>query len=254
MRLLLFLTTLSLLTLACSTTTVAPRADIVYAPTPSPRPGPVFDILELAAPEFTPPADMVITTGVHGNEPSGYLVQSELGDMGFTVFGPCNPWGIENNSRYLEDGRDLNRIFANDDGEEVQAVKAFLKEHPPGFLLDLHEDPDGTGPYLIQHGPEDTIGRRIVDALEHQYDFDPAPRFLMVEGEDGLLKPTRQHLRGMKFLKVYGLGYYAWLTYGCTTIVVECPGSWPKAKRKQYQLDVCQTAAKLYAGADKRPR
>ncbi|MBP9892846.1 MAG: succinylglutamate desuccinylase/aspartoacylase family protein, partial [Planctomycetes bacterium] len=64
---------------------------------------------------------VVITTGVHGNEPSGYLVQDQLKELGFTVFGPCNPWGIKNNKRELEDGRDLNRFFQDDTIPQVKA-------------------------------------------------------------------------------------------------------------------------------------
>lgn len=248
---LIVLPVLSLLVVACAARMPGERAEIAYFDPPS-----VKETIEPAdeaqpdpEPEFETPEGIVITTGVHGNEPSGYLVQDRLAEMGFTVFGPCNPWGIENNSRYLEDGRDMNRIFAKDDSEEVEAVKAFLEQNPPALLLDLHEDPNGTGAYLIQHGPDDDIGRRIVDALKNKYEFDPEPRFMMVEGEDGLLKPTMRHLRALGFLQVYGLGYYAWATHGCTAIVVECPGSWPEDKRKQYQIDVCRTAAELFAEA-----
>lgn len=207
-------------------------------PEPQPEPEP--------EPEPEPKKPIVITTGVHGNEPSGWLIQDQLKELGFVVFGPCNPWGIKNNNRHLEDGRDLNRIFANDDSDEVKAVKEFLAANPPGLLLDLHEDPDGTGAYLIQHGPDDEIGRKIVDALKDQFEFDPEPKFMLVKGEDGLLKPTAQVLRFMAFAKVYGLGFHAWANYGCTAIVVECPGSWPEEKRKRYQMAVCLKARELY--------
>lgn len=208
------------------------------APAPTDEPEP--------EPEPAPKKRIVVTTGVHGNEPSGYLVQDQLAGLGFTVHGPCNPWGIENNNRHLEDGRDLNRMFGRTDCPEAEAVKEWLKENPPDFLLDLHEDPDGTGAYLIQHGPDDEIGRKIIDALKDQYDFDPAPKYLMVQGEDGLLKPTLPVLRVMALGKIYGLAYYAWASFGCTAIVVECPGSWPEEKRKAYQLAVCTTAKRLF--------
>jgi hypothetical protein len=208
----------------------------VNEPVPEPEP----------EPEPVPKKRIVITTGVHGNEPSGYLIQDQLTKMGFTVFGPCNPWGIKNNNRHLEDGRDLNRIFAQDDCPEVKAVKEFLAANPPDLLLDLHEDPDGTAPYLIQHGPDDDIGRRIIDTMKDDYEFDPEPQFLVVKGEDGLLKPNMQVLRFMAIGKIYGLAYHAWSTYGCTAIVVECPGSWPEEKRKAYTMRVCRTAREMF--------
>jgi hypothetical protein len=189
---------------------------------------------------------IVIVGGVHGNEPSGALVLPELEQRGFVVFGPANPWGMEHGSRYLEDGQDLNRIFARDDVPEVAAVKEFLRENPPRLLLDLHEDPRAEAAYLIQHGPDDDIGRRIIDALKDEFEFEPRPRYMVVEGEDGLLKPEMSHLRLMRFGGVYGLAYYAWLEYGCTTLVVECPGSWPMEKKKAYHLRVVELAHKFF--------
>jgi hypothetical protein len=190
--------------------------------------------------------DIVVTTGVHGNEPSGVHAMDELKLRGFIVFGPCNPWGFENNKRHLENGDDLNRSFADSDYPEVLAVKKFLAENPPGLLLDLHEDPDGTGCYLIQHGPDDDIGRRIIDAMKDEFEFHPNPRFLLVKGEDGLLLPTIEQLRALKLFKIYGLAFHAWDTYGCTAIVTECPGSWDMEKKKAYQLRVCELAKKFY--------
>ena len=192
-----------------------------------------------------PKKNIVVTTGVHGNEPSGYYIKDKLTELGFTTYGPCNPWGIENNNRHLEDGRDLNRMFGRTDCPEAEKIKEWLGENNPDFLLDLHEDPDGSAPYLIQNGPDDDIGRRIVDALKDEYDFDPAPKFMMVTGEDGLLKPELNVLRLMALAKIYGLAYYARATFDCTAIVVECPGSWDVEKRKAYHLAVCTTAHKL---------
>jgi hypothetical protein len=198
-------------------------------------------------PPSAPRLDIVVTTAVHGNEPSGYHVQEQLAVQGFRVFGPCNPWGLANNRRHLENGDDLNRAFGDSDYPEVLAVKKFLRDNPPKLLLDLHEDPNGTGAYLIQHGPDDDIGRRIIDAMKDEFEFDPAPKFLVVEGENGLLKPTMEQFRALKFIGVYGLAFYAWDTYGCTAIVTECPGKWPMERKKAYQLRVCELANRFYS-------
>ncbi len=205
-----------------------------------------FALAALLAGCATQKLDIVVTTAVHGNEPSGYHVQEALAEQGFIVFGPCNPWGLANNSRYLEDGADLNRVFGADDYPEVVAVKRFLAENPPGLLLDLHEDPGGTACYLIQHGPDDDIGRRIIDAMKDEFPFDPSPRFMVVQGKDGLLLPTLQQLRALKFVNVYGLAFHAWYTYQCTAIVTECPGSWDMERKKAFQLRVCELAKKFY--------
>ncbi|HRJ79985.1 MAG: hypothetical protein HPKKFMNG_00654 [Planctomycetes bacterium] len=189
---------------------------------------------------------VVVTTGVHGNEPSGYLVQETLSADGFVVFGPCNPWGIQNNKREMEDGRDLNRLFGDATVAQVKAVHDFLSANRPDLLLDLHEDPTGAkGPYLIQNGPKSDIGRRIIEALRDEYAWDPAPAWGPVKGEDGLIKPTSQMLAWQKSFKVYSLAAYAYFEYGVPTLTVEVPGEWDMERKKAYQLKVCRVAREL---------
>ncbi|MDC1142850.1 succinylglutamate desuccinylase/aspartoacylase family protein [Planctomycetota bacterium] len=196
------------------------------------------------------PQDFVITTGVHGNEPSGARLQPELERAGFNVFGPCNPWGIKHNKRGLEDGRDLNRLFGRNDVPEAEAVKEWLKENPPAFLLDLHEDPGGEACYLIVNGPEDDIGQRIVAALKDDWKFENDFEMWGIQGSGGVLQPTREDLNFQAFMKVYSLAFYAWKTYGCTGIVVECPGAWPQSKKMKFHQAVIDTALKLRAATD----
>lgn len=189
---------------------------------------------------------VVITTGVHGNEPSGWLVQEQLKELGFTVFGPCNPWGIRNNKRAMEDGRDLNRFFQDDSIPQVKAVHDFLRANVPDLLLDLHEDPTGpAGPYLIQNGPKDTLGEEIIAALG-EYAWDPEPAWGPIKGSKGLIKPTAGVLAWQKYANVFSLAAYAYFTYNITTFTVEVPGNWPEEKRKEYQLKVCQKARELF--------
>lgn len=188
---------------------------------------------------------VVITTGVHGNEPSGWLVQEQLKELGFTVFGPCNPWGIKNNKRELEDGRDLNRFFQDDSIPQVKAVHDFLRANVPDLLLDLHEDPTGPrGPYLIQNGPKDKLAEEIIAALD-EYAWDPEPAWGPMKGSKGIIKPTATVLAWQKYANVFSLAAYAYFTYNVTTLTVEVPGNWPEDKRKAYQLKVCQKAREI---------
>jgi len=194
----------------------------------------------------------VITTGVHGNEPSGYLVQDQLTELGFVTFGPCNPWGIENNKREMQDGRDLNRFFQDDSIPQVKAVWDFLAANKPDLLLDLHEDPTNPpGPYLIQNGPKDDLGERIIQALGSDYTWHPNPAWGPIKGKNGLIKPTTQLLAWQKQFKVFSLGAYAYFTFGVTTFTVEVPGNWDMEKKKAYQLKVCQTAREIFEARTK---
>jgi hypothetical protein len=190
---------------------------------------------------------VVITTGVHGNEPSGYLVQDKLTELGFVTYGPCNEWGIKNNKREMQDGRDLNRLFQDGGVPQVKAVWEFLAANKPDLLLDLHEDPTGNakGPYLIQNGPKDDLGEKIIEALK-EYNWDPEPAWGPIKGKNGLIKPTAQMLALQKLANVFSLGSYAFFTYKVTTFTVEVPGGWEMEKKKEYQLRVCQAAREIF--------
>lgn len=186
-----------------------------------------------------------MTGGVHGDEPSGALVLPELEALGFATFGPCNPWGFAHHKRGLADGRDLNRSFARDDVPEVAAVQRFLEARRPALLLDLHEDRDAAGGYLIQHGPDDDLGRRVIRALGDEFAIDPEPSFLVVTGEDGVLRPSAAVLGVVELSRFYGLAFHAWLALGITTLVVECPRGWPLADRLRWHRRVVETAHAL---------
>jgi hypothetical protein len=182
-------------------------------------------------------AGIVITGGVHGNEPSGALALPALARRGFVTAPPCNPWGLMHARRELESGRDLNRAFADGGCAEAERVRQFLLEHPPALLLDLHEDSRAPGPYLIQYGPDDAIGERIVAELSGRWPFAPRPRFGPVVGRRGLIRPPRW------MVTVVGLS--PWRTFGATGCVVEAPSGWPIEERIEFHLAVAEAAAKL---------
>lgn len=218
---------------------------------PQPQPRPLLQPQGETQPAPSPPialrTDIVVTGGVHGNEPSGAAVLAELAAAGLQTFGPCNPWGLAHGSRHLEDGRDLNRSFAKTGVPEVDAVKSFLEARRPALLLDLHEDRYATGAYLIQHGPDDDLGHRIVAELDDEIAFEPKPHFNVLEGEGGVLKPGEIVLAAVELSRFYGLAFYAWRTYGCTTFVVEVPHRWPLEKRKHTHRRIVETARRLFS-------
>ena len=185
---------------------------------------------------------IVVTGGVHGNETSGAAALQRLKEAGFITFGPCNPWGVEHRRRGIADGRDLNRLFAVDGVEEVERVREFLREHPPALLLDLHEDGDAPGPYLMQIGPDDDLGERIVAELQDEYEFDPKPAWGPIYGRDGVLKPTATLLKIEEKSGIWSLSFYAWRTYNVTSFTVEVPSGWPMERKIEFHARVAEIA------------
>ncbi len=189
---------------------------------------------------------IVVTVGVHGDEPSGVHARQALADEGFVTFGPCNPWGLEHNTRWLENGGDLNRRFGFLRPPEAFRVMAFLEQHPPGLLLDLHEDADSDRPYLIQLDPHGDLGRRIVARLAGRWELHPQPRFGLLRGRDGVLQPAGWMLRLQWLSRRWSLSFYAWQRFACPAFVVEAPGGWELAERVEFHQTVCRTARELF--------
>jgi hypothetical protein len=189
---------------------------------------------------------LVVTGGVHGDEPSGAAALRPLAAEGFATCGPCNPWGLAHGRRTLEDGRDLNRCFAREDCPEATRVRALLAQHRPTLVLDLHEDHGAGAPYIIQYGPADDLGERIVAALSaRQQRFAARPRFGPVRGERGVLRPTRFWLALVGVSRRWPLVYWAHRAFGITACVIEVPGAWPLDRRVAAHLEIARTAARL---------
>jgi hypothetical protein len=73
-----------------------------------------------------------------------------LGKLPCIIFPCLNPWGLINNARLDEHGRDLNRTFHHDEVPQIQALKALIRPYRFGLSLTLHEDYDGQGLYLYE--------------------------------------------------------------------------------------------------------
>jgi len=99
-----------------------------------------------------------LSAGIHGDEPAateGLISWAEahpelLCSLPCVLFPCLNPWGLVNNSRCDEQGRDLNRTFQHDHVPHLQALKAYLKPLRFRLALNLHEDYDGHGLYIYE--------------------------------------------------------------------------------------------------------
>ena len=101
---------------------------------------------------------LYISTGIHGDEPGSVealITWAEKNSRKLQqlpcIFFPClNPWGLVNNRRHDQEGRDLNRMFHHDDIPVISAMKSLAKPHQFDVSLMLHEDYDGQGVYLYE--------------------------------------------------------------------------------------------------------
>ncbi len=99
-----------------------------------------------------------VSAGIHGDEPGateGLLAWLErhpdqLERFNFLLFPCLNPWGLVNNVRTDEAGRDLNRSYRTDDIPQTAAHRALLAGRTFTCALTLHEDYDANGLYLYE--------------------------------------------------------------------------------------------------------
>ncbi len=173
---------------------------------------------------------LLITGGLHGNEPAGYRAAEQIRHWpivrGRLVVVPrANVPGLEANTRNLpgepEDLRNLNRNFPGPDarkddarGTIARALWQFIRSEKPDWILDLHEGyafrashkpPKGkkksTGSSLIYRrgmarGGLDPIARRMQEAVNATVD-DPDRRFVLLRGgpvSTGLVGASNRHL------------------------------------------------------------
>lgn len=120
----------------------------------------------------TPRPLVILVSGQHGDEAEGVLLGQWLarnyreikmlgGKLGFdlAVFGAVNTWGLQNECRDMEDGRDPNRSWG---GPAAPALPweadlwALASAAPAVLILDLHAhfDPNAV---LVSAGTEDAI-------------------------------------------------------------------------------------------------
>jgi protein MpaA len=104
----------------------------------------------LKRPRMPKTGGLYLSAGIHGDEPAGTEAMvcwaernvRRLAALPCLIFPCLNPWGLVSNSRFDEEGRDLNRAFRGDDLEMIRACFE--------IALTLHEDYDGQGLYLYE--------------------------------------------------------------------------------------------------------
>lgn len=118
-------------------------------------------------------ADGVIyfSAGVHGDEVAGAWGLLEwagenverLRNGRYLLFPVMNPNGLVLNTRADHLGRDINRLFHDEEDELIKAWRDRVLPRRYSIALCLHEDYDGQGCYLYELNPgKNPIGREIL--------------------------------------------------------------------------------------------
>jgi hypothetical protein len=132
-------------------------------------------VADLAAGNGPGAPEVIITAGIHGDEPAApwallSLVRDDLLDRAFAYrLWPCtNPSGYERGTRENAEGIDVNRSFGRGGSSlESRAIAAENRDLKFVLNLDLHEDFEADGFYCYEPRIDATeLGPLVVRAIE----------------------------------------------------------------------------------------
>ena len=201
--------------------------------------------IRLAASTRTP-RRVLITGGVHGDEPAGveavlqFLERNNtafLKKFSFTIIPCINPYGYVHGTRETRDDVDINRSFETDDIIEATIVKKALGQTQFSLAIDFHEDYDATGFYLYEGTRDEKyIGPQLAAAAEAIGPVDPedtdkeAPDLV-----EGVYKVSPEW--GTEGLTPYLLHFHS-----KHVIISETPTVWQLERRAALHLTILDTA------------
>ena len=197
------------------------------------------------------PRHILITGGVHGDEPAGveavlqFLERNNstlLKKFSFLVIPCINPYGYVHNTRETLGDIDINRAFETEDIAEVAIIKKALGQTQFAIAIDFHEDYDATGFYLYEgKRDEKYIGPGLVAAAKAIGPIDPDD-----PGEDapdlaeGVYKVATSW--GTQGLAPYLLHFHSE-----HVIISETPTVWQLEQRAALHLTILDTALNILA-------
>lgn len=155
-----------------------------------------------------------IFAGIHGDEHAGVIAAVQLlrhleSDPSASrfhelfIYPVCNPWGFDRGTREGSSGRDLNRLFWQEEAEVILLEQELRAKRFDGIIA-LHTDDTSEGIYGYVNGS--TLTRHLLEPSLHaasailprdgrpEIDTHPAERSIITGGYSGILSaPPDQH-------------------------------------------------------------
>ncbi|MDE0010726.1 MAG: M14 family metallocarboxypeptidase [Candidatus Poribacteria bacterium] len=200
------------------------------------------------------PRRILITGGMHGDEPAGvdavlqFLARNNttlLKHFSFLVIPCINPYGYVHNTRETFGDIDINRAFETEDVAEVTIIKKALGQTQFALAIDFHEDYDATGFYLYEGkrdekyiGPDLAIAAKAIGTIDPDDPGEDAPDLA-----EGVYKVATSW--GTQGLTPYLLHFHSE-----HVIISETPTVWQLEQRAALHLTILDTALKIISEKD----
>ena len=193
-----------------------------------------------------------LSTGIHGDEPSGplailRLLEENTWPAANIWLVPClNPTGFPQNTRENAAGIDLNRNYRHLTATEISAHVRWLDQQP-GFDLSivLHEDWEANGFYVYELNPHDlpSFAEPIVDSVR---DLCPIETAELVDGwaiKAGIIRPQIDP----KDRPQWAESLYLVVNKTPRSYTLETPSDFPLALRVETHVRAARRAFELFA-------
>lgn len=162
---------------------------------------------------------LLILAGVHGNEIAGSLAVLDIlediqqhvdqyKDWSVRIVAPVNPVGVVCQSRYDQNGYDLNRDFKDFHTVGARLQRDVVTEFKPTIVVTMHESPD-EGFYMFSEGKlSQTFKQSIADTLTKANIPLAKTNFLHMKLKNGMWEKPKIIFALQRILGIYTLGRY----------------------------------------------
>ncbi|MHA3773720.1 M14 family metallopeptidase [Verrucomicrobiota bacterium sgz303538] len=198
---------------------------------------------------------LYISAGIHGDEAGateGLITWAEregerLRELPLLLFPCLNPWGLVNNSRYDQNGIDLNRSFHRDELPVISGWKHVVAPYRFDVALNLHEDYDGQGLYLYEIQRERPYwGEELIDAVRP---IIPIEQRTKVDGRKSKAGLIRRRLN-IRWCEEVGYPEAIWLHlhHSARTFTIESPSEFALMHRVAAQVAIIEECVRRIGG------
>lgn len=165
--------------------------------------------------------NLLIFAATHGNEfASALAIEDLLNDVrqnnemykgwNIRIITPVNPVGLAHESRYNENGCDINRDFENFSTVGAKIQKQAIEQFKPQVVVSLHEGPQD-GFFVIAESPvSETLRKAVLSNLKKEEIHLAQKSFLAIPLSDSGLWYKKSFVYGLqKLFSIHTLGRYA---------------------------------------------